>query len=56
MGAAADADDDSECGARATAGLWPVFKHYCHEGARELQDVADYAADVRVFLQTYLRN
>ena len=50
MGASADVDDEAEC---ETAGLWYVFKHYCHEGARELQDVADYTADVRVCILAY---
>jgi hypothetical protein len=27
--------------------LWPILKMYCHEGARELQDIAPFAADVR---------
>ncbi len=25
---------------------WPVLKLYCHEGARDLQDIAQFAADV----------
>jgi hypothetical protein len=35
--------------------IWPMLKMYCHEGARDLQDIAPFAADVRKLTVMFIR-
>ena len=35
--------------------IWPILKMYCHEGARDLQDIAPFAADVRKLTVLFIR-
>jgi hypothetical protein len=35
--------------------IWPILKMYCHEGARDLQDIAPFAADVRKLTVIFIR-
>eukprot|EP00960_Hanusia_phi_P059466 764171-Hanusia_phi.AAC.14 len=34
---------------------WPILKMYCHEGARDLQDIAPFAADLRKMTVMFVR-